>query len=60
MLEKNVNLDLMELRCPLGMYEHDHEWKSIVPQKVLVCMAVDLLNQRLSLFFRNEFCPLDT
>lgn len=51
MLEKNVNLDLMELRCPLGMYEHDHEWKSIVPQKVLVCMAVDLLNQRLSLPF---------
>lgn len=50
----------MGLRCPSGLSEHDHEWKSTKPQKVTVCTAVDLLNQRLSPSIRDEFCPLDT
>lgn len=49
----------MGLRCPSGLSEHGHEWKSTKPQKVLVFTAVDLLKWRLSPSFRDEFCLLE-
>lgn len=35
-------------------------WRSTKPQKVVVFMAVGLLNWRLPSFFRDPFCPLHT